>query len=205
MELVKIHQQSLISTPGSKPIPTSQVALRIFRQHGLKGLYRGMTATGFRDLGYGSYFAAYEATLRFFPPSYPDPHDQTSLSAIAESEVATHSWGTLLLAGGLAGVAGWLATFPFDVVKTRVQSSFDTSLENPYRNTWSTIVTSYKDEGIRVFFRGLAPTLIRWAVVFVNKLNIIHQLTLISFTNSRAVPVNMVTFGTFEAIVHAFS
>jgi len=96
----------------------------------------------------------------------------------------------VLVSGGVAGVVGWSATFPIDVVKTRVQGTGPgitaaavaplTPGANPYRTTWSTIVNSYRAEGIPVFFRGLAATLI------------------------RAVPVNMVTFGVFEAVVGAF-
>ncbi|KAG5641318.1 hypothetical protein DXG03_005539 [Asterophora parasitica] len=52
---------------------------------------------------------------------------------------------------------------------------------HPYRTTLSTIVNSYRANGWRVFYRGLAPTLI------------------------RAIPVNMVTFATFEAVVKALS
>lgn len=63
----------------------------------------------------------------------------------------------------MAGVAGWLVTFPLDVVKTRVQSTPGPADApgNPYRSTWSTVVASYRAEGLGVFFRGLAPTLIR--------------------------------------------
>ena len=32
---------------------------------------------------------------------------------------------------------------------------------NPYRTTWSAIVHSFRNEGAGVFWRGLAPTLIR--------------------------------------------
>lgn len=32
---------------------------------------------------------------------------------------------------------------------------------NPYRTTLSTVIYSYRHEGIGVFFRGLAPTLVR--------------------------------------------
>lgn len=103
------------------------------------------------------------------------------------------SWIGFLIAGGVAGIVGWLATFPMDVVKTRVQgtpwtpaitsNSVDYSerarlLEspsppnprnpgvaahqyNPYRTTLSTIIFSYRNEGIAVFYRGLVPTLIR--------------------------------------------
>ena len=52
-ELVKIRQQALLT-----PISTHQMLRRIIRQDGIRGLYRGITATGLRDIGYGSYFFA---------------------------------------------------------------------------------------------------------------------------------------------------
>jgi solute carrier family 25 carnitine/acylcarnitine transporter 20/29 len=78
-------------------------------------------------------------------------------------------WSALFLAGGLAGIAGWLATFPMDLVKTRMQSTegSPTGLTgakppvDPYRTILSTVVHSYRSEGPKVFFRGLTPTLIR--------------------------------------------
>lgn len=138
-----------------------EVALTIFKKHGLRGLYRGISSTALRDIGYGAYFAAYEGTLLVFTPPKAAPHDHSSLISEADTSIETHSWPILLLAGGVAGVTGWFATFPLDVVKTRVQSSFGSEPLNPYRNTWSTIVNSYRQEGVAVFFRGLAPTLIR--------------------------------------------
>ncbi|TFK89510.1 mitochondrial carrier [Polyporus arcularius HHB13444] len=182
-ELIKIHQQSLVRTTGSQssqPLRDRDVILHLWRTHGLRGFYRGITATALRDTGYGAYFAAYEATLRYWPrPHAPPTHDRADSPAKeVESALATHSWPAMLAAGGMAGIAGWVVTFPFDVVKTRVQSTPPGEPGNPYRSTWSTIVASYRAEGLGVFFRGLAPTLI------------------------RAIPVNMVTFTTFEAVVH---
>ncbi|KAH8091678.1 carnitine/acyl carnitine carrier [Cristinia sonorae] len=182
-ELIKVRQQlSTEMSPTSKPLTAGEVAAGVFRQYGLRGLYRGITSTALRDSGYGAYFAAYEATLLYFKPSTSDlsPHDHTDLTSEADTSMTAYPWSTLLLAGGFAGVAGWIVTFPFDVIKTRMQSTSHTS-ENPYRNTLTTIINSYKREGFQVFFRGLMPTLI------------------------RAIPVNMVTFATFEAVVHAFS
>ncbi|KAH9951069.1 mitochondrial carrier [Amylocystis lapponica] len=184
-ELIKIHQQSLLPSEVSaitsrSGVRAHYVVLQILKTHGIKGLYRGITATALRDIGYGVYFATYEATLRYFP-SPPPLHDNTSLPSEADSMIASHSWPALLLAGGLAGITGWLVTFPFDVIKTRMQCTLADTPGNPYRNTWSTTMSSYRTEGLGVFFRGLAPTII------------------------RAIPVNMVTFATFEAVVHALA
>jgi len=52
-ELIKIRQQSLLF-----PTTARHVALQIFREAGITGLYRGITATALRDCGYGAYFAA---------------------------------------------------------------------------------------------------------------------------------------------------
>ncbi|KAJ6485812.1 carnitine/acyl carnitine carrier [Mycena sanguinolenta] len=173
-DLIKIRQQQCISTSTARGI-----ALEIIRTRGVSGLYRGTVVTMLRDSGYGAYFASYEATLR-------------ALSTPGERR---GGW-QVLVAGGVAGVVGWLVTFPLDVVKTRVQGTGPGALLSPpgapplvrevtqtvnlYRTTWSTIVNSYRAEGLPVFYRGLAPTLI------------------------RALPVNMVTFGVFELVVNAF-
>lgn len=177
-ELVKIRQQALLT-----PISTRQMLQRIIRQNGIRGLYRGITATALRDIGYGSYFFSYEATCRYFArPAYP--HSDTDFQVV-ESDLHTVPWPALLIAGGIAGIAGWITTFPFDPVKTRIQTASTPEVKKGLFHgggvTISTITHIWKGEGLRVFWRGLAPTLI------------------------RAIPVNMVTFGTFEAITHAFS
>ncbi|KAM5541300.1 hypothetical protein V8D89_004854 [Ganoderma adspersum] len=181
-ELIKIHQQTLVrSASSTTTLSDREVILHIWRTHGLRGFYRGITATALRDVGYGAYFAAYEATLRYWPRPHASHTQHASRGTEVESTLASHSWPALLAAGGMAGVAGWIVTFPLDVVKTRVQSTPADAPGNPYRSTWSTIVASYRAEGLGVFFRGLTPTLI------------------------RAIPVNMVTFATFEAVIHTFS
>lgn len=52
-ELVKIRQQALLT-----PTTARAVALGILREHGVRGLYRGLPVTALRDCGYGAYFAA---------------------------------------------------------------------------------------------------------------------------------------------------
>jgi solute carrier family 25 carnitine/acylcarnitine transporter 20/29 len=85
----------------------------------------------------------------------------------------------LLVAGGTAGVFSWITSYPFDVVKTRIQSlplkgqpGFD-----KYSGFWDCAKKSYREEGWRVFFRGLNSCLI------------------------RAFPVNAVTFFVYEWVM----
>ncbi|ORX41028.1 mitochondrial carrier domain-containing protein [Kockovaella imperatae] len=183
-ELVKIRQQS--APPHLNP-STLSVCRSILATDGLRGLYRGLPATGLRDLAYGPYFGTYEAVCRFFksrkpPVDSPSPHRNrhTSLIDEAEEEMATLTWPELMTAGGLAGVVAWLVTFPLDVFKTRngsMQRHRSASKPSLYRVGADAIRT----EGWRVMFAGLGPTLM------------------------RAVPTNMILFLTFEGIVTLLS
>lgn len=56
--------------------------------------------------------------------------------------------------GGIAGALSWLITYPFDIIKTIIQTSEETRMSR-------VVMTSYKAEGLRFFFRGLGPTLMR--------------------------------------------
>lgn len=110
----------------------------------------------------------YEATCRFFSqPTYP--HSNSDLFQTLESDRHTVPWPALLLAGGIAGVAGWITTFPFDLVKTRIQTTPASNARRAFFHgggvTISTIVQSWRNEGLGVFWRGLAPTLIRHELI----------------------------------------
>lgn len=205
VDLIKIQQQnSLLQTSSVK-----SVVSRMYRQRGVRGFYRGITATALREVGYGAYFCSvskpiyrtaslffrvwfnfqYEATCRVLTPAPSSGH--AGLTATQSGP----SWSTCLIAGAVAGIVGWLATFPMDVVKTRIQGSdwtpaASTQMKTPervhllsstllsresladtvidknqiYRTTLSTIVNSYRAEGISVFYRGLSPTLIRYVL-----------------------------------------
>src|SRR5437667_435016 len=80
-------------------------------------------------------------------------------------------WPILFLAAGTAGIAGWVAKFPMDVIKTRMQSTDVDSggqrRRHHYRTILSTAIHSYRSEGYRILFRGLVPTLIRCVSVQV--------------------------------------
>lgn len=150
----------------------------------------------------------YEATCRYFSRPAPPPAHHRSSSDLMEtldSDFHTVPWPALLLAGGLAGVAGWFSTFPLDFIKTRVQETTAGTKNAPpktgFGSTADIVVSSWKREGPRVFWRGLSPTLIRYVPFDVCSVGLLTR-TCVGF---RAIPVNMVTFGAFEAVIHALS
>ncbi|XP_055352160.1 mitochondrial basic amino acids transporter-like [Paramacrobiotus metropolitanus] len=119
---------------------------QLYRQRGLRAVYRGFNATLSRELpGFGTYFFAYEYLVRLMTPPSEEPGGPPGEIGI----------GRLLLAGGLSGIISWLVSFPQDVVKSRFQA------DDQYRSATHCALLSYREEGLRVFGRGLWSTVLR--------------------------------------------
>jgi len=70
------------------------------------------------------------------------------------------STAAVLFGGGTAGVLSWLATYPQDVIKTRLQAdSFGAS--RMYKGPLHCLELGLKEEGSRFLFRGIGTTVIR--------------------------------------------
>ncbi|KAI4109011.1 MAG: hypothetical protein L6R37_000729 [Teloschistes peruensis] len=114
----------------------------------LKGVYRGQAVTVMREgMAYGMWFLTFEYLMNRHAASYSLPRSEISAPLIA-------------LYGGLAGEALWLSSYPFDVVKSKMQSDeFGSRMRYPtmrgcFQQVW-------REEGMRGFWRGLGPTLVR--------------------------------------------
>uniref|UniRef100_G1QJW5 Solute carrier family 25 member 47 n=1 Tax=Nomascus leucogenys TaxID=61853 RepID=G1QJW5_NOMLE len=81
----------------------------------------------------------------------------------------------VLVAGGCAGVLAWAVATPMDVIKSRLQA--DGQDQRRYRGLLHCVVTSVREEGPRVLFKGLV------------------------LNCCRAFPVNMVVFVAYEAVL----
>lgn len=151
MELAKIRMQmegvGEIEKSKYKNYNGSINALqKVFRTEGVSGLYRGFSATFLRDSpAFGVYFVTYEASCRQFAKL---------------NEYGYVGIGQLLIAGGLGGVASWCATYPLDVVKSRLQADGINSISK-YSGVVDVMKQTYSEEGVRGFYRGLGITLIR--------------------------------------------
>ncbi|KAF9318477.1 hypothetical protein BGZ91_005158, partial [Linnemannia elongata] len=119
-----------------------------YRQGGLRACYRGLWSTILRETSYGPYFLSYEIFCRALTPEGQRTQDLSS--------------GRLVVAGGFAGIAGWLSTYPTDVIKTRIQAQHDSLPKSQqFKGVWDCTKHMYREEGFRVFFRGVNATVIR--------------------------------------------
>merc|ERR1712228_603140 len=80
-----------------------------------KQLHRGMLITSMRLIpGWGVYLGVYDAFNRHF--------DQ---KAVLGSNDTLNSWnvtGRVLISGTVSGWASWIASYPFDYIKTQIQA-----------------------------------------------------------------------------------
>lgn len=71
---------------------------------------------------------------------------------ISQIKVATY--------GGLAGEALWLSSYPFDVVKSKMQSD-GFGPQRKYSSMRDCFAKTYAQEGFMGFWKGIGPTLLR--------------------------------------------
>lgn len=119
-------------------------AKQLYREGGIRHIYRGTMATLLRDVpATGTYFCTYEAMMRFMTP--------------ADQSREQLSPGRTIIAGGTCGVANWIVSIAPDTLKSRLQTAPD-GRYNGIRDVFRELI---RTEGPRALFKGLAPVMIR--------------------------------------------
>ena len=142
-ELIKcrLQTQYIKGTQSNVPKTPFKLAWHIIRNEGALKIMKGWTPTVIREgWGYSFFFGGYEATLVLLNVQQGD---ELSL------------WKTAV-AGGIGGSSCWAFSYPIDVIKSRVQVS-----EKAKLTIGMAISDVYKSNGIRGFFNGLTPCLMR--------------------------------------------
>lgn len=115
----------------------------------LGGVYRGSAVTVLREAqAYGMWFLAFECMMAA---------DAARNGGVERAAIPT--WKVALY-GGLAGEALWLASYPFDVVKSKMQSD-ELGERARYKSMRDCFAQTWRAEGARGFWKGLGPTLLR--------------------------------------------
>jgi len=160
---------------------------KIINSHGIKGLYRGFICTAWREVpAFGLYFATYDCVknsvtkLILGKDDNNDGNNQTNNSISAIEQNSAHQWMASALAGGFSGAFTWAAIYPFDVIKTRIQTTpIDTPIEK--RRIHYIYKSIVNEHGIKFLFRGLGVTLLRAfpvnAIIFP-----VYEFTLVKLT-----------------------
>ena len=136
-------------TPPTSPSTSYgslQTVAKIFKKSGIRGLNKGLLVTMLREVpAFSTYFGVYD----YLRSTVAGDRPVDSLSPI-----------TCCVAGGTSGTLAWVVTYPFDVVKSRLQTDGVTGPAQ-YRGIVNCFIKSYKASGWRIFFVGLSTTLVR--------------------------------------------
>lgn len=119
----------------------------ILKSEGIRGLYRGLGGTLIREVpGNMAFFWGYEGTRK-------------ALAHFTNKRVEELGTWELLTAGGIGGVSFWLLVFPFDTVKSIIQTE---SLASGGRMTFlGELKKLYRNGGTKALYRGSGITLFR--------------------------------------------
>lgn len=191
IDLVKVRLQG--QTTAERYRGSFHCVAEILRTEGPRGLFRGGVALALRDMpSYGFYFLPYELIRQALTETGQQPGQcqrswtegwflldgsfiyvlQTVTALVRRLSSGSFA---IMTAGGVAGVLSWALATPMDVVKARLQMS--EAGGQKYRGVLDCMRTSVREEGVRVFFKG----------VMLNSV--------------RAFPVNAVTFLSYERLM----
>ncbi|OAK95269.1 mitochondrial carrier protein-like protein [Phaeosphaeriaceae sp. SRC1lsM3a] len=134
----------------------------------LGGVYRGTAVTFLREAqAYGVWFTTFEYLM----------NTDAKRNNIKREEISTLK---VAFYGGLAGEMLWLSSYPFDVVKSKMQTDgFGQAMK--YKSMRDCFAQTWRVEGMGGFWRGIGPTLL------------------------RAMPVSAGTFATVEVTMRLIS
>lgn len=154
LELLRTRLQA---SHGRSSFPSViQPLYREVQQHGIHVLWRGLSATLWRDVPFSAiYFTGYEGgkvllTGRGFGES--------------PSSTFWHEFGVSFTVGATSGCIAAVVTHPFDLVKTRLQAEHENRFVRvSSRSLFQTLRRIFTTEGVPGLFRGLSPRLAKVA------------------------------------------
>jgi len=143
--LLQVQANVIESGGKAKYTGMADCVRQVYAEGGIRSIYRGTAATLLRDCpGNAAYFGTYEYVKR----------TSAKMRGTDPSEL---SLGTVIFAGGLAGMANWIVMMPLDVIKSRLQTAPD----GVYSGWMDVARTLLKKEGPSALFKGIGPAMIR--------------------------------------------
>lgn len=142
MEIVKIRMQ--VAGEINRGLARSERTIKIVRELGFFGLYKGVRACLLRDIPFSMiYFPSYSHMKKYFA-----------------DEKGHNSPMSLFWAGLIAGVPAAGLCTPADVIKTRIQVK-ERQGQTTYKGVFDAAIKIYREEGPRAFWKGSGARVFR--------------------------------------------
>lgn len=123
-------------------------ARQIVGTYGIRGMYQGLGATFLRDIpSNASYFGFYELSRRLMLKPGQTLNDLPAWKVMS--------------AGGIGGLMYWALTYPTDVIKSTIQTDNIDHSKRKFSGIVDCTKKIYAVEGIKGFYKGAAPCLLR--------------------------------------------
>lgn len=167
-ELIKVQLQ--LSTKGNKEGGAFACARTIVNTQGWRGLWYGIGATAARDgPAIAMWLVSYDLVVKSIRKASGELHPQRNGAGALEA----------VLAGGTAGIIAWCCSFPFDMVKSKIQAVNLREKKVGRPPSIPSVARAVMQEGgVKALYSGLGPCLL------------------------RAFPVNATMFATYETVRH---
>eukprot|EP00918_Siedleckia_nematoides_P017567 GHVU01037782.1.p1 GENE.GHVU01037782.1~~GHVU01037782.1.p1 ORF type:complete len:263 (+),score=31.81 GHVU01037782.1:106-789(+) len=135
-------QQSAATAKYSGPV---DCAKQLYREGGIRSIYKGTFATFARDVPASAvYFMTYEWLQNVLTPEGESRKDLGPLRT--------------MFAGGMAGVFNWMVAIPPDVLKSRLQTAPEGTYPKGIRDVFRQLI---KEEGFFALYKGVTPVMLR--------------------------------------------
>ncbi|KJE93551.1 substrate carrier family protein [Capsaspora owczarzaki ATCC 30864] len=150
VDLIKAKMQTQYGSGSTAQYKSTFDCLRqVTSQFGIRGVYQGLGATLLRNVPANTmYFGVYEQARREFANGNWNNVDKlTPLQGFA--------------AGGLAGIAYWIGTYPLDAIKSKMQTDASDRSKRLYSSIADCVKQTYRTSGINGFYKGFGVCMLR--------------------------------------------
>jgi len=151
-ERLQVQSSTCSSSGGPKYKGSVDAFLKISKNEGMRGIYKGYGAT---LLSYGPFSAFYFLFYEYFKKNamdyYNNKNENGKQKEITENILPFHLVVATSAAAG--SIASWI-TSPLDMAKLRLQVQRGGLSDTKYRNIGHGLAEIYKEGGLRLMWRG---------------------------------------------------
>ncbi|XP_077413194.1 solute carrier family 25 member 36-A-like [Vanacampus margaritifer] len=150
--LIKTRMQLDSRNRGERRMNAFDCVRRVYQMDGLRGFYKGMSASYAGISETVIHFVIYESIKRKLLQS----RAQTSMEGEEESVKDASDFVGMMLAAATSKTCATTIAYPHEVIRTRLREE-----GSKYRSFFQTLLTVPREEGYRALYRGLTTHLVR--------------------------------------------